>query len=357
MKITTVAKRLPALLVVATAALSTPRAHATNSPIELKRVLESLMAWLPGEFDNAPQVFFETETKTPKDLLHARNYRAFHRIKAEGLGENVLIGELRAGGKQASRSPAEIRVWTLSIDDTRKVVRMSPRRFKTAEEEKRWAGVVRDPLALAGATLSASDLIAGDGVAGCEILWRLRGQQLTGKSEKDGCKGRLQNGTTFDFTWEWTLNDEELWIALAGRDASGAIVFGPQDGTEFRLGKARDFECLFSHRPKTGEPVVLNGARMHDRGDIFVWEPKLSPARKFYYELIRGMWPSNSGKNFDDLLRIYMYEGDPDGPPEKNTFLGLGWASASSDRASFSSANYSGRCKLYDPSMPLPAQP
>jgi hypothetical protein len=157
-----------------------------------------------------------------------------------------------------------------------------------------------------------------------------------------------------DFTWEFTQSETEQWINFAGRDASGKIVFGREDQTEWRLDKARDFECLFTYRPEGEPPVILNGARMHDRGDRYVWQPRTRAPKTFTIELIRGLWPSSSGRNFEDLLRVYMYDGDPGDPPDAAKLVGMGWAGAASDRASFGSGIHSARCKLHDPSAPPP---
>ena len=328
----------------------TPPVAATNSSPELKIVLGNLMSWLPGEYDNAAQVFFEREQETPEQDIHQRIYRAYHRVDAPAVGENVLLFEVRNGGKHGPLDMAEYQVWILSLDSERKAVRMSPRRFV---DEKKHLDAVRDPALLRG--LTAADLKPGEGVAGCDIWWRLRGRQLVGMTAPGACKGTSRRtGEEMDFTWEFTQNEAEQWIGFAGRDAAGNIVFGREDQTEWRLDKARDFECLFGYSPPREERVFLNGARMHDRGDVFVWEAKARTPKTFHIHLIRGMWPSRSGRNFEDLLRIYMYDGDPGDPPDAGTLLGVGWAGAASDRASFSSGVHNARCKLFDPSMPPP---
>lgn len=327
-------------------------ALATNSPPELRIVLRNLMTWLPGEYDNAAQVFFEREQKTPEKDIHIRIYRAYHRIDAPAVGDNVLLFEVRNGGKRAALDMAEFQVWILSVDADRKAVRMSPRRFV---DEKKYAALLGQPDKFNG--LTPADLKPGEGVAGCDILWRLRGDQIVGATVPGACKGvSRRTGQEMNFSWEFTQNENEQWISFAGRDAGGKIVFGREDQTEWRLDKARDFECLLGYRPDGEAPVVLNGARMHDRGDIFVWEAKAKTPKTFYVELIRGMWPSNSGRNFEDLLRIYMYDGDRGDPPDLKKLVGMGWAGGASDRASFGNGTNNARCKLFDPSMPPPKQ-
>jgi len=340
-------RKLLAAAVLTSMLTVTPPVAATNSPPELKMVLGNLMSWLPGEYDNAAQVFFEREQNTPEQDIHQRIYRAYHRVDAPAVGENVLLFEVRNGGKRAPLDMAEYQVWILSVDTERKAVRMSPRRFV---DEEKYLEAVRDPALLRG--LTPADLKPGEGVAGCDIWWRLRGRQLVGTTAPGACKGMSRRtGEEMDFTWEFTQNDAEQWIGFAGRDAAGNIVFGREDQTEWRLDKARDFECRFGHSPPGEEPVFFNGARMHDRGDVFVWEAKARTPRTFHIHLIRGMWPSSSDRNFEDLLRIFMYDGDPGDPPDAGKLLGVGWDGTASDRASFSSGLHNAHCKLFDPSV------
>jgi hypothetical protein len=327
-------------------------AHATNSPIELKGVLATLLRDLPGHYDNAPQVFFESEYETPPAQRHPREHRAVLALSSPALGEGVLLSTVRRGPKSAALDERETRVWTLAIDAERRAVRMVPWQFR---ETARFAPAAATGTAsgeVSGfSSLTRADLTPAEGPSGCTLWWRLVGNQLVGESDPTACvAGKGRDARRWD--WQWVLTSEELWSRYTARDSAGRIVAESPGGSHVRLGKERDFECLFGYRPPDGPPVSFNGARMRDRGDTLVWEPRSQPARKFHYELIRGMWPSNSGRNFEDLLRLYMYEGDPASPPESRRLLGVGWASADSDRASFGDGVYSGRCKLYDPKAP-----
>ena len=106
------------LLVLLALGCSLP-ASATNSPIELRTQLKNLLEWLTGEFDSAPQLFFEEEYKTPKELLHGRVYRSFKRVDMPALGQDVLRAEVRYGGKDGSLDASEEYFWILSIDSAR----------------------------------------------------------------------------------------------------------------------------------------------------------------------------------------------------------------------------------------------
>jgi len=317
-------------------------AAATNSAIELKAALKDLMAKLPGEYDNEPQRFFEAEYKTPKEQQHQRVYRAFTRIDAPEVGENVIVATVHAGDKYSKFDEAEFQVWTLAVDEARQAVRMSPRKFK---EPAKFIPIATDAAKLKG--LAAGELIPARGAAGCDILWRLHGSQLRGRTDPGACATtltRLQTQATFN--WEWLLNDDELWITFDGRDLSGKLVMGRADQTHWRLGKAKHYECFLTYRPAIGEPQVNNGFMMHDRGDIHRLELKDGKkTRPIFIELIRGMWPSNSGRNYLELLRMQVYDGTPEAVSD-DSLIGNATGSAATDRVGFTSQNLSGRCKL-----------
>ena len=334
---------LCALWVLATPAL------ATNSPIELRTVLATLMEQLPGRFDNAAQLFFEQESKVAEKDLHGRVFRSFVRIDAPAIGPNVLVAQVRYGGETGSFDDGEFQVWTLAVDANKKAVKMAAQKFK---DPARYKANAFDAAAFKG--LTPADLAPAEGAASCPIFWRKYGDDLRGVIAPGDCK-RMSSilKAEVEWAWEFILTAEELWITYAGRDAAGKIVSGRPDQAHWRLGKARAFECLLGYRPPNGAPQVNNGPHIHDRGGVLVWKTKAPAERTFHYELLRGMWPSNSGRNYEDLIRITMYEGEP-ADVKGRKLIGIGWASSESDRASFGDRVHNARCKLFDPSAPPP---
>jgi hypothetical protein len=330
--------------------LSGSPALATNSPIELRTTLATLMERLPGRFDNAAQLFFDQETKTPPAEQHGRVFRSFLRVDAPAIGANVLVAQVRYGGDAGRFDDAEFQVWTLAVDAEHKAVRMAPRRFRDP-------GPYRDRALDAAAFkgLTPADLLPAEGSAGCDLYWRKYGEDLRAVTAPGECRRRSMSlQKDIDWSWEYILSGTELWVSFAGRDERGRIVAGRADQVHWRLGKAREFECLLGYRPPDGSaPQVNNGPHIHDRGGVLTWTTRAPAVRTFQYELLRGMWPSNSGRNYEDLLRVSLYEVDPRDPKTRQ-LLGVGWASAASDRASMSNGIYNVRCKLFDPSAPPP---
>ncbi|MBK6599576.1 MAG: hypothetical protein IPG25_17520 [Proteobacteria bacterium] len=293
---------------------------ATNSPIELKTALKVLLTELPGQYDNAGQVYFETAIPDTADPPHKRVFMLWAPLAAPDVGEHVLVSTLRLGGDSGEVVDGESAVWTLAVDPASKAVRMTPFRSRKSLES--------------GSVVTRADIAPAEGL--CTVLWRKYGTELRGVADTTTCKVAAHR--------EYILNAEELWINNLPDNPMKAHV---------RLGKARDFECLFGYRPADGEPQVSNGQHMHDRGDTLIWETAAPNQHKFEYELLRGMWPSNSGGNYTDMLRITIYALDDSAPP-KREFLGIGWAGSGGDRASFGDGTYNGRCKLFDPDMPPP---
>lgn len=320
---------------------------ARASSIELKTALQQLLATLPGEYDSEPQRFFEAEYKTPPNEQHARVYRAFTRIDAPDVGAHVLVGVGYDGDKYGTFKDDEFRVWTLEVDDARHAVRMTPWKFRNPAD---YVAIAGDAGKLKG--LQRAALMPATGPSGCTLYWRVLGDQLRGQTEAGECQVAASQGKpALTYSREWLLNQDELWINVAARSASGKLVEGRADQTHWRLGKARSFECFYAYRPGGGAaPNVQNGIRMHDRGDVYQF--KLGDgegSRDAFIMLIRGMWPSNSGRNYLDLLRLQVFEGRPKDEPDALKLIGTSIGSVATDRVGFASQSLSARCKLAQP--------
>lgn len=318
--------------------LVSPLAWATNSPIELKTALADILLQLPGQYDNAAQVYFETATPETSGPPHDRVHMSFARIVAPAVGENVLLSTMRHGDKNGPIVDGESAVWTLSIDPGSKAVRMSPFQLR-----KPLPAGSAEPIGESLGSLTSTDLVPAKGL--CAVLWRRYGNDLRGTVDASSCVQKVKR--------EYVLTSQELWINDLPGDPRRVRDGNPDNESHVRLGKAREFECLLGFRPPSGAPQVSNGRHMDDRGDLLIWETEEPHRHTFLVELLRGMWPSESGRNYTDLLRISMFEIDAAKPADRK-LLGTGWASAASDRASFGDGTYSARCKLFDPDMPPP---
>lgn len=198
---------------------------------DLTVTLDRLMTGLSGAFDSGAQLRAEQLSGTPEAERHVRVHRAFTRIEAPDVGENVFVVTLRNDGPDGPIDFVEFQVWTLTIDSDRQAIKMAPRRFKNPQA---YAEISYDADKMKG--LRATDLVPSDGAAACPIYWQINGDVIKGVSEKP-CDGPIRTPPQM-LTWEWTyiLGDTALWMSFAGRDPkSNEIVFGRQDQTPWRL--------------------------------------------------------------------------------------------------------------------------
>ena len=212
------------------AAMLTPFPAAAT---ELQDTLARLMSGLDGAFDSGSQLAAEQISGTPKEAQHVRVHRAFVRIDAPDVGDNVFVVTLRNDGPEGPIDMVEFQVWTLEIDEDQNAVKMAPQRFR---EPERYAAIGGEPEKMKG--LKPSALTPSEGAAACPILWRPAEGVLHGVSGKP-CDGALRPGRPV-LSWEWTyiLGEDALWMSFAGRSKEdGEIVFGRQDQLPWRLAK------------------------------------------------------------------------------------------------------------------------
>ncbi|MCB2108521.1 MAG: hypothetical protein KDE14_12520 [Rhodobacteraceae bacterium] len=332
---------LSALSVMILAMFATCDAFAINSKAETREVLRDLMAWLPGEYSSAPQIFYEREAGAPPDGEHENFYRVFAKIDAPQLGENVIYTQIRIGGKDGPIFSGQQVLFLITVDDEHRAVTVSGRRIADPDKfedahlhPEMWAAIAPDP----------------DYGGNCDFRWRKHGDQIVGKltdGKSDTTCTMISKRSGTQYTWdaEWILNDHELWIFDNGYLDDGSLFSGRADRTHLRMYKSRPFECFAAYRPQNGEPQVFNGIAMHDRGDVHAIEIK-GIEGPVYMQLMRSMWPSESGKNYADLLRLDVFQGEPETSLDDRKLIGFSWASADSDRTGFDIGTWGARCKL-----------
>ena len=324
-----------ALLTLLILGLATP-SHATNSKPELMFVMQDLLAWLPGDYSSKPQVFLETELGEPPSGLHDDWYRSFAMIEAPHIGETVMYTQIRLGAKDGPLYPGQQVLFIITMDEENAAVNISGRRLLNMEEfedlhlkPELWDDVQIDPE------------MGGN----CDFRWRRHGRQLVGVLEDGECTMTSKNtGQLMTWKAEWVLNDEELWIHDNGYYEDGSLIAGRPDKTHLRLYKVREHECFVSLMTDKNEPQVINGFTMHDRGDQFTFMTEDIEPRMLYLDFMRSLWPSRSGRNFVDLARLTLYEGDPE-DDEPDVVLGNAWSQPMSDRVGFGGVMGSARCK------------
>ena len=180
----------------------------------------------------------------------------------------------------------------------------------------------------------------GTMISQCPLQWRREIDQLRGSFLSE-CRVTPPNRKQPVFVQvAWSLSAEELWILDRAHDGSGGWVTGRPDGFPLKYYKVRDFECYLAMELGDGERLVENPFFLHDRGDEAVFMTGVEEPAKARVVLRRSMWPSRSGRNFVQLLRIVVYLDDSAEP------AGLGWATPESGRVGFGTGRLQARCKL-----------
>ena len=106
---------------------------ATNSDPELLWVMDRLIEWLPGEYSSQPQRELEKTHGAPPDGLHHDWYRVFAPVDVPHIGEHVIYGELRVGGKDQPILPGTQVLYIISLDPEHGAVNVNGRRIKDPE--------------------------------------------------------------------------------------------------------------------------------------------------------------------------------------------------------------------------------
>ncbi|MCY3604627.1 MAG: CpcT/CpeT family chromophore lyase [Gammaproteobacteria bacterium] len=319
-------------------------ASATNSKPELMKVLEDFMAWMPGEYSSVPQVFLERNLGTPPDGEHDLFYRVFAEIEAPHLAEHVIYTQIRLDGDDGPVFPGQQVVFLISIDEELGAVSISGRRIK-------------DPHLYVDAHLRPDvwpELQPDPNYGGnCSFNWRRHGKQLRGLLGEFGKCTMISKNTGQQMTWdaEWILNPDELWIYDNGYLEDGSLISGRLDRTHLRMYKARRYECFAALRHADGNNQVINPFFMHDRGDVYTITTEEPEPRDIHLEFLTSLWPSSSGRNFVDLARLTLHDGEPGAYGQENV-IGNAWATPESGRVGFSTEWASARCKLADPDDP-----
>jgi hypothetical protein len=301
--------------------------HA-QSPVELRQDLARLLLWLPGQYDNEPQVFLEQGLGTDADHSHPRRHSLIAAIEAPELGEHVLYWQERAGGKTG----AVIRQRLLVINGDEETLSLQMT-MHPLTDAKGYIDLQDQPPAV-----QASVQIEQSTINQCPLLWKREIDQLRGQNDAScldkqwGARQSAMAGTT------WSLSKDELWILE--QDGSPRQSVEHAGDFSLRYFKTRNFECYLAIELGDDQRLVENPFFLHDRGDQAVFPTGASEPAQARVVLRRSMWPSRSGRNFVELLRVVLFFDDSDIP------AGMGWATPESGRVGFGTERAQARCKL-----------
>ena len=268
-------------------------AGAQTAP-EARSVLADIERWLPGTWDNEPQLFFENGMGT-----EAAGRRTVMQLAVEqndgDAGDLLTI----SGTKRVKGGDPMLLQLTFSIDDDSKTVRQDTR--------------------------------GSDGDSPCPVWWQRGAGGIIGLSaEEDSADCALASADV-----EWQLAEDSL-VRTGGEGDSRHLA---------RFSKVRWYECFALLQKPDGSGITMqNPFTLHDGGDVYRFTTDEAEPRQIEVLLRRSMWPSRSGNNFVPLLQLNVYEnGDFETP------LANAWSAADSGRVGFAARDVgSARCKLSD---------
>ena len=230
------------------------------------------MAWWPGEYDTFPQVELERLFGEPPDGGHDRQYRVFARVAVPQFGENVIYGEVRAGGRDGPLIKGQQVLYIMTIDEAHHVVNVSGRRIKDGAQHER-AYLFPDKLK----TLELDPAYGGN----CDFRFQRYGAQVRGwlanrdaDADSRSCTMISKNsGQTMTWEADWAITPDEIWIFDNGyiHDSThpeklGRLFAGREDRTYERLYKARTFSCNMSTRSngdRSFASILDRGGEIH----------------------------------------------------------------------------------------------
>lgn len=268
---------------------------------DLEKIMEDLIAWLPGSWDSYPQIYRERTGVVPEEGEHEHWHRVFERIDAPQIGDVVFYGQIQSEGRNSSLLGRSQIIYNAWIDEERGAVIMNGQptnddtRFEDLHEKPELWGEVqmRDPDAI-----------------NCDFLWFRDGQQimalLEGKTKEKRKYGlgtctyyAAQAEAQFYADAEWVLGPDTLWIYDINM-MDDMLFIGREDKTHTRLERARPYTCEVTDAKETRS---LNA---HDRG--FRTEVTNDRGEELMLLLLRAEYPGSDGFGLDDRLKLILYK-------------------------------------------------
>ena len=269
----------------------------------LTKDLLDLADLLTGRWDNELQTFFEPELNVPLPLRHERLHAVVKPIEAPEFGPVSFYVEYRKGGETGP--VARQRIWTLSVDPELNGIRLSgfaPKEGKPLEGAWR---LVEGVESLKSGQLKKE---AFTPVAGCDIIWRRRGEGFSGATRPAACKLVTNADKRVLSVSEQHDISANVWeVRDVGVDERGVRVFGGSDTPPTRLKRAQTFSCWASVA-KGAERAIVSDLVVHDQGGLVTAEFAGGNPAKLRLRLRNVEWPI--GQNRPSLTLYLLKDSD-----------------------------------------------
>lgn len=181
---------------------------------ELARIDE----WLPGTYDNRPQV--DDDIKKNVADIHAPIDLVILPVSLPIVGEHVFYVESR--DSMNPRRVIDQRLYSFESSADKKAIAHTQYRFK---EPERWAGTKRH--ADVYRSIVPGDLNSN---SGCQVKWEFDGERFTGVSSAASCRSPAEAGVGSFLELRFELVPNELRMSERSIDATGRVLLGrPND--------------------------------------------------------------------------------------------------------------------------------
>jgi hypothetical protein len=269
----------------------------------LNKDLLDLADLLAGRWDNELQTFFEPELNVPLPLRHERLHAVVRPIEAPEFGPISFYVEYRKGGEAGP--VLRQRIWTLSVDQELGAVRLTgfaPKDGKPLE------GAWRQTDASSGLKPDQVKKDAFTPIAGCDIIWRRRGEGFSGATRPASCK-LVTNADkrVLNVSEQHDLSANVWEVRDVGVDERGVRVFGGSDTPPTRLKRAETFTCWASVA-KGAERAIVSDLVVHDQGGMASADFIGGSPAKIRLRLRNVEWPV--GQNRPSLTLYLLVDGD-----------------------------------------------
>jgi hypothetical protein len=188
---------------------------------ELARIDE----WLPGVYDNRPQV--DEDLATNAADIHDPIEMVIMAVNAPIIGEHVFYVE--SHDAMNPRRIVDQRVYSFEASADKKAIAHTLYNLK---EPERWAGGKRRSDIFK--SIVPDDLISA---SGCQIKWEFDGTRFTGVSSPASCRGSPEAGIGSYLEIRFELRPDELLMSERSLDAAGNVRQGRSTDPLFRFRK------------------------------------------------------------------------------------------------------------------------
>jgi len=188
---------------------------------ELARIDE----WLPGVYDNRPQVDDDL-AKNATDI-HAPIDLVILPVSAQIIGKHVFYMESR--NSMNPRRVVDQRLYSFESSADKKAIVQTLYRFK---EPDRWAGGKRR--ADIFRSIVPDDLSSA---SSCVIKWEFDGLRFIGISSPSSCRAPAEAGVSSFLELRFELEPHELRMSERSLDAAGNVLVGRRDDPLLRFRK------------------------------------------------------------------------------------------------------------------------